>query len=326
MSKGMILKRANQRPTLQYLKSDMMILIMNSWVMFKGQIMENMARQGKWRERDFVAYDAEGIIDEKTELFRQMCNEYEGNFRIAVCIAKHKPKSEWSPKPKRPDKPYKNFFDYVSKMKTALLERHQKYVFARKLQVGDVIPMYDGPYVVKEVEHDEETEHGHVVIYKEYMPDKLHTWRITWGHNVPKFYGITRRVDVVDNRRNFEIYEYVNTVNSVEGMIVNVEIDDVMRKEPSFSVHTAENDFAVGMLSGEIFGEGSDLADVKRYLNEKVGTTIYTHWDWIKFQWNVIGGFVDPTDFMDYCDGRIDMHVDHPLFIESSTPIPDWSE
>ena len=343
MSKGMLIKRANQRPTLQYLKSDMMIVIMNSWAMFNKQIMFNMAQQGKWRERDFWGYDAEGIIAEKEQLYRDMCKEYEGNFRIMVCIAKHKPRSEWSPKPKRPDKPYKNFFEYVNKMKTALLERHEKFVWANKLQVGDVIPMYDGPYVVKEAFREEGGDAGYVVIFKENMNDKLHSWKIQWTINVPRFYGITRRVDVQQTgEREFHNDSYINTVDHEDDITLNVGIDEVNRGIPSFRVSIISQkmktyyDFSLSMVSDEIFRDWykeddkyySDpdeecLNKVRAYLTEKVDNDkVFTNWDMMKFQWNCINGYINYTQLVDYWDGKLDAYHEEKDYIESNVEIP----
>lgn len=342
MSKGMLIKRANQKPTLQYLKSDMMIVIMNSWNMFAHQIMENTTQQGKWRERDFVDYDAEGVVDEKTQLFRSMCKEYEGNFRIAVCIAKNKPRSEWSPKPKRPDKPYKNFFEYVNKMKIALLERHEKYVFARKLQPGDVIPMYDGPYVVKEVFQADDNKNGYIIVYKEDMNDKLHTWKIDWGNNVPKFYGITRRVDINDNRRDIKEDYIINTVNETRDFYITVTVEDVQSIKPTFTIDTCtsfENYVAgasfnttvvrLSLTDDEVVsfqdGLGISIDEIKEFLHQKINNDkVYTQWDYAKFKWNEIVGLVDITQFIEYCDGKLDAYIDDEDFVESNTPMPDW--
>lgn len=145
---------------LKHLKDEYVIRLLNSWVIQNERLEDfNLLPPNKQKARKF----------------------FEDQMRIAMCIAKNKP--EITAKPHKPEKPYRGFYEFIHKMRTAAVERSYKYFWPKKLKNGSEIAMIDGVYKVHNLYVPEDGKFGNMDLIKDDL-----VYHLEWGLNPPKFY------------------------------------------------------------------------------------------------------------------------------------------
>lgn len=159
MSRAKAIRQSQIQKPLKYLDDKFVIRLLNSWVIQNEKVADfNELPPNKQKARRY----------------------FEDQMRIAMCIAKNKPYI--TAKPQKPEKPYKGFYEFVHKMRTAATDRSYKYLFARKLHIGSKIAMIDGTYTARNIVlYDEKG--GELDLIKGDL-----VYHLKWGINVPKFY------------------------------------------------------------------------------------------------------------------------------------------
>ena len=145
---------------LKHLKDEYIIRLLNSWVIQNERLSDfNLLPPNKQKARRF----------------------FEDQMRIAMCIAKNKP--EITAKPHKPEKPYRGFYEFIHKMRTAATERSYKYFWPKKLKNGSEIAMIDGVYKVHNLYVPEDGKFGNLDLIRGDL-----VYHLEWGLNPPKFY------------------------------------------------------------------------------------------------------------------------------------------
>lgn len=159
MSRSKAIRQSIVKPPVYRLRSDIIIRLLNSWVIQNEKIADfDSLPQSKQKARRF----------------------FEDQMRLAMCIAKNKPVI--TAKPQKPEKPYRGFYEFIHKMRSAATERGFHYLFARKLRKGSKIEMIDGTYTVENVVLGEE-KGGYAILTRGNL-----LYHIEWWNNEPKFY------------------------------------------------------------------------------------------------------------------------------------------
>ncbi len=159
MSRSKAIRQAQLQKPLKHVKDEFVIRLLNSWIIQNERLADfDTLPENKQKARRF----------------------FEDQMRIAMCIAKNKP--EITAKPHKPEKPYKGFYEFVHKMRTAATERSYKYLFARKLHNGSEIAMIDGTYIAQNVEINED-QSGSLDLVKDDL-----VYHLSWNQNIPRFY------------------------------------------------------------------------------------------------------------------------------------------
>lgn len=156
MSRAKAIRQSQIQKPLKHVKDEYVIRLLNSWVIQNEKLAD---------------FDTLPPNKQKARRF------FEDQMRIAMCIAKNKP--EITAKPHKPEKPYRGFYEFVHKMRTAATDRSYKYFFPAKLHNGSPVVMIDGTYHVHNLNLDDSS--------LDLIKDDL-VYHVTWGHNPPKFY------------------------------------------------------------------------------------------------------------------------------------------
>ena len=159
MSRAKAIRQSQIQKPLKHVKDEYVIRLLNSWVIQNERLA-----------------DFDTLPPKKQEVRRF----FEDQMRIAMCIAKNKP--EITAKPHKPEKPYRGFYEFVHKMRTAATDRSYKYLFARKLHNGSKVVMIDGMYTAHNVKVNED-QSGELDLIRDDL-----VYHVEWNCNPPKFY------------------------------------------------------------------------------------------------------------------------------------------
>ena len=160
MSRSKAIRQSQIQKPLKHVKDEYVIRLLNSWVVQNERLAD---------------FDTLPPNKQKARRF------FEDQMRIAMCIAKNKPKI--TAKPQKPEKPYKGFYEFVHKMRTAAVDRSYKYFWPKKLHNGSEVVMIDGTYTVHNLEVPEDGKFGSMDLIREDL-----VYHLEWGLNPPKFY------------------------------------------------------------------------------------------------------------------------------------------
>lgn len=208
MSRAKAIRQSQIKPPVYRVKDNYVIRLLNSWVIQNEKLA------------DFTA-----LPPNKQEARKF----FEDQMRIAMCIAKNKP--EITAKPKKPEKPYKGFYEFVHQMRLAAVDRGFNYLFARKLKNGSKVPMIDGNYTVHNLKLYDESGAGELDLIKDDL-----VYHLQWNQNVPKFYyrkgmdmqpehmkeGLNKNSSELDQLRS-SITMMKSSIATMEGMGINCD-------------------------------------------------------------------------------------------------------
>lgn len=159
MSRAKAIRQSQIQKPLKHVKDEYVIRLLNSWVIQNERLAD---------------FDTLPPNKQKARRF------FEDQMRIAMCIAKNKP--EITSKPHKPEKPYRGFYEFVHKMRTAATDRSYKYFFPKKLHNGSPVVMIDGTYHVHNLDVSDE-KGGSLDLIKDDL-----VYHVEWNCNPPKFY------------------------------------------------------------------------------------------------------------------------------------------
>lgn len=200
MSRAKAIRQSQIKPPVYRVKDNYVIRLLNSWVIQNEKLA------------DFTA-----LPPNKQEARKF----FEDQMRIAICIAKNKP--EITAKPRKPEKPYKGFYEFVHQMRLAAVDRGFNYLFARKLKNGSKVPMIDGNYEVHNL-HLNEDNSGELDLVRDDL-----VYHIKWNQNVPKFYyrkGMDMQPEHMKeglNKNSSELDKLYSSLAMIKSSIENME-------------------------------------------------------------------------------------------------------